>query len=94
MIEWHRLVDGDPPETGRYIVAHRGYAMLAIYWLPAAMPKGSAKRGWDRDVSFATHWAKEPHAPDDGTPQLFRPEGRRMRDEADEAASWESMRPK
>lgn len=78
-IEWYRLIDGDPPEIGRYIVAHRGTAQLAIYRPPCMMPIGSKTKGWDSDVSFATHWAKEPHAPDDGTPQLFKPEGKRLR---------------
>lgn len=90
-MDWHRLIDGDPPTTGRYIVAHRATAALAIYRVPAHMPPGSATKGWDRDVSFATHWAKEPHAPDDGTPQLFTPAGRQKRCEADEVASWEAI---
>ena len=81
-MDWHRLVDGDPPSTGRYVVAHRAYAKLVIY-------RGS-RRGWSEDVSFATHWAPEPHAPDDGTPQPFTAAGRACRALAQEAAAWDA----
>ncbi len=90
-IKWHRLVDGDPKETGRYIVAHRATASLAIFTMPRTGRRGLILGGWNYDVSAFTHWAKEPCAPDDGTPQLFRAEGLRMRAEADEAAAWASI---
>lgn len=86
-IEWHRLVDGDPKETGRYIVAHRGCSKQINFY----DGDGSSKRGWTADVSAYTHWAKEPCAPDDGTPQLFTSEGLRQRAEAVEAAGWDTL---
>lgn len=87
-ITWHRLVDGDPDQTGRYIVAHGSFSKLITYWGPGSH---GSKRGWDHDVSFATHWAKEPHAPRDGTPQLFTPEGRAARSASDEYTSWMAL---
>lgn len=84
-IEWHRLVDGDPERTGRYIVGHRGMSASAIYHDSGPLI------GWDRDVTAFTHWAVEPRAPDDGTPQLFKPEGQRLRKEALEIASWNAL---
>jgi hypothetical protein len=85
-IEWHRLVDGDPPSTGRYIVAHRGCSMQVNF--------NSRRRGmWDEDVSAFTHWAKEPCAPNDGTPNLRNARGKELRDAVDEAAAWEAFTP-
>lgn len=84
-IVWHRLIDGDPEKTGRYIVGHRGMSAPATYHDDGPI------KGWDRSVEAFTHWAIEPRAPDDGTPQLFKPEGQRLRQEALEIASWNAL---
>ena len=79
-VEWHRLIDGDPHHTGWYIVAHRGTAKLVVFNkapYPGYNGKGPNAPGWRENVKWATHWALAPMAPDDGTPQLFRPEGQR-----------------
>lgn len=81
-IEWHRLVDGDPPEIGRYIVAQPSCAQIVIYW-------GGGR--WSQDVSFASHWAKEPHPLDGDAPQLFTPAGQAARAASDELASWQAL---
>ena len=62
-IEWHRLVDGDPPRTGWYMVGHRGMSKMAIYWAPNS---GRQNPRWEVDIRWATHWAKMPYAPEDG----------------------------
>lgn len=88
-IEWHRLIDGDPPEIGRYIVAHRACSVQLSFY-PSGHRQGWWGNGAKRyDVTFFTHWAKEPCAPDDGTPRpRDRPD---MRHDADEAASWAAL---
>lgn len=78
MLEWHKLIDGNPPSPGRYIVAHSSHAAIVAFH----------GRFWSEDVSAFTHWAKEPNAPEDGTPQLFTRQGRQERANSEEYRAW------
>lgn len=96
VIEWHRLIDGDPPSTGWYIVGHRGSSKLIIFnkvlYPNKNTPKtGPNAHGWREDVSWATHWAKMPYAPSDRTPQLFTAEGQTARQENDYAKALDGQ---
>jgi hypothetical protein len=91
VVEWHPLVDGDPPESGHYMLANAGHMITAIYWHPSTTLHCNA--GWQKDVdpSPFTHWAKRVHAPRDGSPQLFRAAGRMAREDNDLAREWEKF---
>jgi hypothetical protein len=81
-ITWHAIVDEDPKKIGRYIVAHRAGIMASGFY---------PGKGWTKDVSAFTHWAKEPCAPDDGTPKPRSAVGRARMEDRIEYEAWKAL---
>lgn len=61
MMVWNSLAEGNPPATGRYVVAHVSHAKDVTFFHPDDPHRRYWRKlyygGWCEDIGWATHWA-------------------------------------